>query len=155
MVMPKQLQSIHSNLHPMSVTFNIWVGELYKYYSLIYYQYSRGPVPKMNSSQVDQSQCLYIQVNKKKNTSKCIHRSLKTRAIVYSSKQNIFRRLKQAGTYHSPSQESVILFLCAVASLWDMRKNFLPDIIYPNTQYVLLFQMALGKQPRNHMYRSS
>lgn len=64
---------------------------------------------------------------------------------VVSKGKSCFRSLKEAGTYHAPSQESFILSLCAVPSR-DMRKNFLPDTIYPNTHDALLFQMALGKQ---------
>ena len=62
---------------------------------------------------------------------------------VLSKGKHGFRRFKQAGSYHIPAQESSNVFLYAVASSWDMRKNFLPNTIYPNTLYVLLFQMAL------------
>lgn len=65
---------------------------------------------------------------------------------VVSKDKSGFRSLKYAGTHHAPLQESFMLFLYVVASSQNIRKDFLPDTIYPNTHDALLFQMALGKQ---------
>lgn len=57
-----------------------------------------------------------------------------------------FRSQEWAGTYRTPSQEASLLPLCAVVSSRDIRKDFLPDTLYPKTRDALLFQMVLGKQ---------